>query len=244
VEPGEYERIARLEGEHWWYLGMRAIAAALLREIALPNAQARPARILDAGCGTGGGLAWLAEHGTVTGVDFHPLALRHARRVSARVARASVEALPFRSGLFDLVTSFDVVYHLGVADDRIAFAEMARVLRPGGWLLVRVPSHDWLRGHHDRQVHTRHRYARAELRRKLSAAGLEVRRLTGAGMSLLPAAIARRLLQSGEETESDVQTPPAALNRALVGLLGAEARWVARRDLPTGLSLVALARKP
>jgi hypothetical protein len=50
MEPSEYESIARLEGEHWWYKGMRQITAALLRDIDLPDG----ATILDAGCGPGG----------------------------------------------------------------------------------------------------------------------------------------------------------------------------------------------
>src|SRR5918912_636461 len=46
-------------------------------------------------------------------------------------------------------------------------AELRRVLKPPGVLLLRVPAHDWLRGAHDRLVHTRHRYAPDEVRAKL-----------------------------------------------------------------------------
>src|SRR5438309_164976 len=112
MEPSEYDNIARLEQAHWWYVGMREIAAGLLARycIAAPVGSPVPARrILDAGCGVGGGLRWLSAFGKVTGIDLHPLAIQYSSRVSARVSRASVQALPFASETFDLVTSFEVL---------------------------------------------------------------------------------------------------------------------------------------
>ena len=240
MEASEYDNIARLEDRHWWYVGMRRIAERFVQELGL-----RPgARILDAGCGTGGGLRWLAAFGQTTGVDFHPLAVRYASQSSSRVARASIQALPFPASTFDLVTSFEVLYHLAVADDVAALRELACVLRPGGWLLARVPAHDWLRGVHDRQVHTRHRYGKQELEEKIRAAGLGLRRLTSVGLLLLPVAVLRRLTQRDEAAHTDVTLPPPVVNHALTAALAAEGRWLDRFDLPAGLSLLALAQKP
>lgn len=218
---------------------MRAVAQDVLRHTPLPRA----ARILDAGCGVGGGLRWLAEFGPVTGVDLHPLAVRHSRSISLQVAQASIQQLPFPAETFDAVTSFEVLYHLSVSNDESALREFARVLKPGGWALVRVPAHDWLRGAHDRQVHTRHRYSAGELRQKLERASLHVRRLTPVGSFLFPAAVLRRLTQSHAEQESDVQLPPALINTALTYLLSAERFWLRYAPLPFGLSLLALAQK-
>ena len=56
----------------------------------------------------------LERYGRVFGVDFSPLALRFCQqRGLDRAFQASVTALPFSSAVFDLVTSFDVLYHLG-----------------------------------------------------------------------------------------------------------------------------------
>ena len=239
MEPGEYDNIARLEAQHWWYAGMRRIAESLLRDSGLrPNAQ-----ILDAGCGAGGGLQWLSAFGAATGIDLHPLAVRYASRRSRRVARASVQALPFPEACFDLVTSFEVLYHLAVTDDVAALRECARVLRPGGQLLVRVPAHDWLRGAHDRRVHTRHRYARGELRQKIENAGLALQRLTFVGLMLFPLAALKRLTQPEGDSQTDVTLPAPAVNRTLTAALAAEGLWLRRFNLPIGLSLLALARK-
>jgi SAM-dependent methyltransferase len=248
MEPGEYDLIAALEERHWWYTGMRASARALLRQALSREPHTRPPRrldILDAGCGTGGGLRWLSEFGAVTGLDFHPRAVELARRVSPRVTRASVLALPFPAYHFDLVTSFDVLYHRAVLDDEQALREFARVLRPGGWLLVRVPAHDRLRGAHDVQVHTRHRYARAELGAKVASAGLQVSRLTYAGFFLLPPALLRRRLQRhAVAAHSDVALPPPPVNALLRTALRLESMWLRSWNVPAGLSLLALARKP
>lgn len=246
MEPGEYDNIARLEAQHWWYVGMRQIAANTLATVcqpALPGSPTPSRRILDAGCGVGGGLRWLSAFGQVTGIDLHPLAIQYSAQVSPRVSRASVQDLPLASESFDVVTTFEVLYHLAVSDDVAALRDMWRVLRPGGWLLARVPAHDWLRGAHDRHVHTRHRYEAAELQAKLSAAGFAVRRLTSVGFVLLPPAVLLRWTQAKQQTETDVTLPSPLFNRLLLAAMQAEGLWLRRFNLPAGLSLLALAQK-
>jgi SAM-dependent methyltransferase len=247
MEPSEYDLIAAVQDRHWWYLGMRAVAEALLSGPAAARSLASgPSwRILDAGCGPGGALSWLAHYGSVVGLDYHPRALFHAARRSTCVCRASVLEIPFQSGTFDLVTCQDVLYHQAVTDDVRAMREFARVLRPGGWLLATVPAYDWLRGAHDRQVHTRHRYAAGELRGLVRTAGLELVRLTGAASAVLAPAIIRRWSQGRSGApRSDVSMPSPAFNRLATVILRAEARWLARHELPFGLQWAALARRP
>jgi SAM-dependent methyltransferase len=244
MESEEYARIARLEETHWWYVGMRRAMLLLIDEEIRPEG---PLRVLDAGCGTGGMLGPLGRFGPVCGVDLAPEAAAIWReRGIARAARGSVTALPFADGTFDLVTSFDVVYHLAVKDDTRAFAEFARVLRPEGWLLLRVPAYDFLRGGHDRVVHTRRRYTTGELRRKLGAAGFVVRRLTYFNALLFPPAAAKRLVEArrkdGEAT-SDVEEVPGPLNALLRAALWLESEFLRVGDLPFGLSAVCLARR-
>jgi SAM-dependent methyltransferase len=275
MNPAEYEAMYRLEDRLWWYTGMRRITAAALGERL--SGAAGPLRILDAGCGTGGNLAWLTRvwgrsggRGAgpqagwpAWGVDLSPLATAYCRRRGLTgVSRASVLELPFAEGTFDLVTSFDVIYHLGVADDVAALREMRRVLRPGGALFVRVPALEGLQSHHDVAVHTRQRYRAAELRRKAEAAGLRVERASYANTVLLPLAAASRLggrlraalagpgrvgpsPKGGEEVvRSDVRPAPALLNALFGAVLGLEAALLTRIDLPIGLSALVVARRP
>jgi SAM-dependent methyltransferase len=89
-------------------------------------------RVLDAGCGEGVIVEEYAGRLAITGVD--------ANYASARVCHGSVTALPFEAGSFDRALCLDVLEHLQYEDQPRAFAELHRVLRPGGELLVSVPN--------------------------------------------------------------------------------------------------------
>lgn len=236
----QYHLMRSVEDRHWWYVGTRAIAHDLLAT--LPFAE----RILDAGCGTGGNRAMLHRHGRVVAIDLSELALElTATRGGVPLARASVTQLPFPDATFDLVTSFEVLYHRGVGDDVHAMRELCRVLRPGGHLLLRLPALEWLRGAHDEAVHGARRYTRHELESKLRSAGLTPVRVTYLNTLLLPLAAAKRLLERLAGTSGDdlgaTPRPLAALFRAA---LTAERHILRRRDLPAGVSIMALARRP
>lgn len=246
MNTAEYQRMYEAEERQWWYAGMRALSVALLAEPLRRLARADgPAAILDAGCGTGNNLNHLARYGRAVGVDLSEEALAFCRSRGVAVARAELSALPFPDGSFDCVTSLDVIYHRWVRDDAAAVREMARVLRPRGLLLVRVPALRALWGAHDEAVHSRHRYRRHEVRRLLEGAGLEVLRATYANTVLLPLVAARRGLDrlTGREG-SDVGFLPRPLEWAFRSVLMAEARVVRTVSLPIGTSVLALARKP
>jgi SAM-dependent methyltransferase len=240
VEPDEYARIAAAEDEHWWYRNTRALVAEFLAPW-LPQART----ILDAGCGPGGNGAWLAQHGDVVGVDVSPdaLAFVRARRPEVRPVRASLTALPFPDDSFDVVLGVTVLYAVG--DDESALAELARVLRPGGALLVLEPAFEALRREHDITVHGRRRYRRAELADYARRNGLVVRRATYAYSFLAPPAavlggIERlRHHDRGVTTASDVER--RSLDRVFAPLANAERRVLARHDVPVGTSVILLA---
>jgi len=246
VEPQEYESIYRLEETHWWYRGMRDMAMGLLDRYLL---QRTGLTVLDAGCGTGGMMGALARYGRVYGVDFSSHALRFCRkRKLSTTVRASVTHIPYLDKRFDLATSFEVLYHAGVSDDVLALQEIFRVLRPGGLFLLRLPAFEWLRGAHDRTVHTRHRYTVREVREKLLVAGFELVRLSYANSLLFPVAAGSRLAErlTGREGQSgsDVQETAGWLNRLLLAPLQVEGAVLRYVNLPVGLSVLALARRP
>jgi SAM-dependent methyltransferase len=243
VNVEEYARMYEAEERQWWYAGMRAISAALLdKHLARGDGRLR---ILDAGCGTGNNLAHFRGRGAAVGVDLSEDALLFCRSRGVLAARASVLALPFGPGSFDLVTSFDVLYHRWVTDDRAAVAELARVLAPGGLLLVRVPALKMLWGAHDDAVHSRHRYTGGEIGALLRGAGLDVLELTYANTLLFPVLALRRTIDRWTGRHgSDVSFLPAPIESAFLGILRAEARMVRHVRLPIGASVLALGRKP
>ena len=168
----------------------------------------------------------------------------------ARVARATVTAAPFPAGAFDVATSFDVLYALEDADERAALAEMYRVLKPGGFVLINVAAMDALRGDHSVLSREVRRYSRSMLADRLSGAGFSIERLTYTNVTLLlPLLIARALqrrrgLRSEVEAHQEITVPPSPLNELLTGLLLAESVWIRWFGAPAGSSLLCLARKP
>lgn len=245
MERAEYEVMAAVEDRHWWYGGMRAISAALLE----PAVGARrDLRILDAGCGTGGNARFLQRYGHVVGLDLAPEALQlGSERLPGVLARGSVLELPFADASFDLVTSFDVLYHRAVPDERVALREAARVLRPGGWLFIRLPAYEFLRSKHDRAVHTRRRYTAAQAEALLNESGFVLRHTSYVNTLLFPIPLAQRLLErvvpALEQHESDLALPSPLVNELLRWPMAAEAAYLARGGMfPFGLSIACLAR--
>jgi SAM-dependent methyltransferase len=245
LDPREYEIMFHAEEHHWWYRGMEAITRALLDRW-VPAGM--PLRILDAGCGTGGAMSgFLARYGEVTGVDIFPAALTYCHRRNAeRIACASVLELPLDSDSFDLVTSFDVLYERAVADEGRALGEFFRVLLPGGRLLLRLPAYNWLRGQHDRQVHTNRRYTREMVKELLEKSNFAIEHITYANTILFPLALIKRLgerIFPPRQARSDLTLNTTAYNRAFTRILASEAFLASRVGLPFGLSVFAIARK-
>jgi SAM-dependent methyltransferase len=189
----------------------------------------------------------LERFGQVTAFDFESRAAEmFATRERGRILIASTDAIPFADASFDLVTSFDVICQLGSPADEKALREMARVLKPGGRLIVRVPAFQSLYGPHDVTLHTKHRYSTRELSQKIEKAGLALRQTTYANTFLFPVALVKRLLakvRPGSADESDVRPVAAPINTALTAVLDLEAALLKRTQLPFGLSVIALARK-
>jgi ubiquinone/menaquinone biosynthesis C-methylase UbiE len=246
MEQAEYLVMAAVEGRHWWYGGMRAITASMLD---LAYAGRRDLHMLDAGCGSGGNIRFLRRYGSVIGIDLATEALALGREsLQNDLAQASVLAIPFADASFDLVTSFDVLYHRAVPDERTALREAWRVLRPGGRLLLRLPAYQFLLRRHDREVHTRRRYTASHVRALLQSSGFGIERCSYINTVLFPLAVAQQLaeraLPAYAPHGSNLVPPTAALNEVLRWPLAAEAAWIAcGRSFPFGLSIMCLARK-
>ena len=110
----------------------------VLDPIMLPRALARaPKKALDVGCGEGRFCRMLKQHSIdVTGVDPTPGLIEAARARDADGAyiEATAERLPFDDNAFDLVVSY--LSLIDIPDIEAAIPEMARVLAPGGALLI------------------------------------------------------------------------------------------------------------
>ncbi|MEA2197324.1 MAG: hypothetical protein QOJ25_1375 [Solirubrobacteraceae bacterium] len=241
MEERELKALLAADEHHWWYRGRRRIIRAELDRLPLPA----PARVLDAGCGSGRTLQDLRVYGEVAGIELSELAAEHARgRHLGEVRVGRVESLPWADDAFDLVTCLDVLEH--IPDDRLALRELRRVTRPGGWLLLTVPAYPALWSTHDVVNHHHRRYTRQVLRRAAMDAAWRVDRLTSFNSLLLPAAAAVRIsqryrLRNHNDHVSELRVGPHWLNGVLERPLRIEAAMLERGyTLRVGLSLLAV----
>lgn len=237
MESTEYELMDAAEGGMWWY---RALHRRLVD--ALAGAEGR---MLDAGCGTGGLLVRLAQDRPelrTFGVDFfQPAAGRAAAKSGAPCASASVAALPFSDASFDAVVSADVLCHRSLDPDA-ALREFARVLRPGGRLVLNLPAFEWLKSAHDIRVHTARRSTAGELAQKLSAAGFRDVRAGYWNSLLMPLmVIERKVIARHSSAESDVKPFPPLVDALFFGATEIERRLPFR--FPAGGSVLAVASR-
>ncbi|MBI2187804.1 MAG: class I SAM-dependent methyltransferase [Acidobacteria bacterium] len=237
---------AAAEATHFWFHGFRAYIRPVIQQIAGGR---RDLRILDGGCGTGYNMrVLLAPHGRAFGFDMHVDAMRRARAAGRPLVRANMEQIPFASGSFDVVTSFDVMQ--SVHDDRRAMRELARVLKPGGHLVLNVTALDFMGGDHGDVWGELRRYTPTRARRLLAQAGLEPIRISFLFGSLLPLMLAVRVWQRIQRLwrtphgDEDLIVPSPPINALLTALVRGEAALTRRVPIPFGSSLMIVARKP
>lgn len=248
MDDALHDELAIMGVRHWWYRARRVVVRAVL-EVHLPARADR--RLLEVGAGTGSVTMLLTEFGTVTAVEPHPVALESCARIApdAQLLRGDIGDLAHLVGdvepRFDVVAAFDVIEH--VEDDIAALRALQPMLAPGGRLVLTVPALEMLWGPHDDVNGHYRRYSRALLVRNLRRAGYEVEYVSYFSTVLFPIVAAvrvgRRLLGlHPEELRSDFRLPPQPLNQALTRLFSLEGAWLARRPLPIGSSLIAVAR--
>jgi len=242
MQLDEYRKLAEVEDRMWYFGALNGRIIHWLRKF-MPRG---PARLLDAGCGTGGLIKALGSADpawSITGLDYVGRACELARvRTGADIVQGSITALPFEDNGFGAVVSADVVCQ--VADRALAMRELARCTQRGGLIVVNVPALMWLWSYHDEATQTRHRYTRGELVQECRRAGLEVLFSTYANLLPLPLIVARRKLFPARNPTSDVRQYPAVVETIFRGMARIEHWWTDRGwPLPLGSSVFVVSRK-
>jgi SAM-dependent methyltransferase len=244
VEPAEYDLMDAAEDGMWWY---RALHARVLDALhARPGA---PGPVLDAGCGTGGFLRRLVEGGEgrpAVGLDYAPDAARRAAGKSGLpVTAGTANALPFADASFGAAVSLDVLCHAAVNPEQ-ALAELRRVLRPGGSLIVNLPAFEWLRSAHDTRVHNARRFTAGSATRMLAAAGfVQVATRYWNGLLLPLMVLQRKVLSRRPDGPSDVGHFPPWIDATLHGVSELERRLgLGGLPMPAGGSVLVMATRP
>jgi ubiquinone/menaquinone biosynthesis C-methylase UbiE len=244
MNPEEYDRLAAVERDHWFYRGKRTIVRRWIERYGSLSAETK---LLDVGTGTGLFASEMAHQCQVIGVDDHEEALEYARRrEKGQFVRARSNELPFEESHFDVVTSLDVLEHL--PDDLGSLKEINRVLKPGGVAVITVPAFRLLWSEWDVVLHHQRRYRRWQIIKLAQDVGMEV--VTARYMNSLmfvPVVVYRKLrewtplFKGGRRAEDQVPSP--WINRILETTFVEPACWRWFHP-PFGVSVIAALRKP
>jgi SAM-dependent methyltransferase len=190
------------------------------------------------------------------GADVSPLALALAREnaTTAHLVRADMNRnLPFADDTFDVVTIFNVLYHRWITAETTTLADVARVLRPGGLMLVTEPAFRLLARDMDRVGMAGRRYRRVGFAKLCHAAGFEVlftSYFTSFGVPILLLMKVLRWFRGagGDSADSepagDMRSLHPIVNNILYTVAAIEAHVIARGvAMPIGVTLVCVARR-
>jgi 2-polyprenyl-3-methyl-5-hydroxy-6-metoxy-1,4-benzoquinol methylase len=200
-------------------------------------------KVLNAGCGSGELSLLLASKGhEVVGIDPGEEYIQLARSRAAdrfpncRFVLSSIENYTGPAD-FDVAISTDVLEH--IQDDRTAFDCLARLVRPGGQILIAVPAGQWLFGYHDEKLGHYRRYSARSVR-QLAAETCLLERVRYFGCSLIPVCLLySRWLRKPYPVAQMGENKQSLISRILNGLLALERRV----HLPFGTSVLLCAKR-
>ncbi len=249
----EYEMMAAVEADHWWYRGMRQQLGHSLERFG-QQLPARPS-ILDAGCGTGENLRYLSSLYNAQymgGFDASVQAVEWAKKkvATADIYLSDICAPELHADHYDIVLSCDVLYIPGLTASLSGMQAIAERMSPNGLMLINVPAYQWLRSEHDLAIGTTQRFVAYDIRQFLRELGLVPRLVTYRMCLLFPLVVASRLpsiLRPGRDRSqavSALKQHSRWSNRLLEMTMGLENSLIGTGvGLPWGSSVFAVGQK-
>ncbi|ARK12015.1 class I SAM-dependent methyltransferase [Fibrella sp. ES10-3-2-2] len=241
----EYHRMFAVEEQLWWY---RHLHNLVLSAIQQRFGTRKDLALFDAGCGTGGLLSRLRQHGytNIRGVDGSAdgVALCHERGLSVDLLDLNALSTYSPGDMFDVIVCNDVFCYFHDPELLPLLSELRRRLKPGGMLISNNNAFAAFWGQHDLAVGSQRRFVRADFERLAPDAGLRVVTSTYWSLALAPLILAARQWQafqlrmgwrSASAPGSDVYLPHSLINKLFYSLVSTERKLL--HSAPFGSSL-------
>jgi SAM-dependent methyltransferase len=217
-KPHEYEVMAKCERELWWYRCLHELTLTKIKQFSKDT----NIQILDAGCGTGGMLAFLKEnqYHNIKGFDLSPDAVAWARRKITDVSLVDLMKADehYSTNSFDVIISHDNLYFFDEGRDKELVSKLASLLKNDGLLLINLPAGKLFRGSHDIAVGITERYSKKSVQ-NLGGDSIEIAEIIHWPFFLSSIIFFVRTLQraklifsESKNATSDVKLPPGFLN--------------------------------
>lgn len=252
-----YNQLAAIEDKHWYFVGRRIVVTEILSAYIKTKKQ----RGIDLGCGTGGNLQLIEKFcQQATGLDYSPYAIKLAKLKGRKqqLIKGDLNNLSqvLKPNSFDLVTIFNVLYHIWVKNEAQVIKNIYQIIKPGGFFIVNEPAFPVLFRHHDLLDLTKKRYYLMELEIMLKKAGFKIINSsyfnTVAFFPALFLAVWEKLKKkyhkikfNPQEMRQDLFLPPKIINNFLIKSLALEAKIIKNsKKIPFGVCLICLVQKP
>ncbi len=240
MEQAEIEKQYQIESKHWWFKARRRLVLDCMKKF-FPSGN--DLKILDIASATGLNFVNLKDYGSIHGVDISMDSIRFCRgRKITTIICTDAQELPLKTDYYDVVIALDAFEHFN--DDLHAMAEMNRVLKPGGKLILTVPALMMLWSPHDTAFHHVRRYTSGELKMKMIKSGFSIEKLTyWSTLMFFPVFLLRRTRKLFEKQDeipkSDFFMKVPKIFEILIDLNQKIEGWCIKKGIsfPVGVSL-------
>lgn len=240
---GSFSDLYTEEADYWWSKARRNLVNRFMAKFASPPDSMM---VLDVGCGGGELLSSLEGYGKLFGLEPSvPGATQSQTRTRAKVIRGKAEELPFKEGIFDILTSLDVIEHLD--DDSRALKNFHRVLNNQGIVILTVPAFKFLWSPRDILLEHKRRYTGAGLKLLLEKCGFKIIRCSYINSFYFPGlllySLSKKLSRCTSKPRTDILLLPRWIDKLFSFILKVEENILLHTNIPIGTSILCIAKK-
>jgi SAM-dependent methyltransferase len=220
----EYQKMSAVECNHWWYQTLHKLVLESLFKY-IPD---RDSNILDAGCGSGGLIAFLNsyKYKNIKGFDLSDDAVGFSKEKKLNVVYGDIKDIEniISNQHFDAIISNDTLYFLKSEEIYKFIDSCSNGLRSGGVLILNIPAFEAFKGIHDISVGIQKRFSRQDFNIFLNHKDFRIVRKTFWPFLLSPLIFMTRLVQRfrraflNPEIKSDIDLPNSLINKLLYGI--------------------------